>query len=282
MKKNLLSVLATLIFLGGIALLGFPFILSIINENKQAAVVSDYKTAIKEYDKDKMEEERHKAKVYNDNLRGRVELTDPFDTSKGREGSEEYYTLLSVNGGSVMGAIRIPTIDVELPIYHGTDEETLDKGAGHLEKTSLPIGGESTHTVISAHTGSPIAPFFDDLIELKKGDVFLLDVLDETLAYKVDQIQVVLPHEIDDLALVQGKDYATLVTCTPYGINSHRLLVRGERTDYEEDMEQGKHTNEETKTENRLRMIGIISVVLVIIVILVVFIVRRRNRKRCK
>jgi len=165
-------------------------------------------------------------------------LTDPFEANADQTSSGAYHSILNIRGDGMMGYIRIPAISVKLPIYHGTGEDILEKGVGHLEQTSFPIGGESTHTVLSAHTGSPAAELFTNLDKLEKGDLFYLEVLGETLAYRVDQIKVVEPTDIDSLMIESSKDYATLVTCTPYGINSHRLLVRGERTEYIEEQDQ--------------------------------------------
>ena len=150
----------------------------------------------------------------------------------------------------VMGFIKIPCIDVSLPIYHGTSEAVLEIGAGHLQGTSLPIGGESTHSVITGHTGLSSAKLFTDLTELEEGDMFFLNVMGEKLAYKIDQITKVLPEEISNLKIENGKDYCTLVTCTPYGVNTHRLLVRGERTDYVEATEdQSNFEVKKTKSQ---------------------------------
>lgn len=145
---------------------------------------------------------------------------------------EEYYSLLDVNGIGIMGVIRIPKIKVSLPIYHTTDEGVLQVGVGHFTGSSLPVGGESTHCILSGHRGLPSAKLFTDLDQIVEGDVFYLDVLGDTLAYQVDQIQVVLPEEVESLNVVPGEDYVTLITCTPYGVNTHRLLIRGTRIPY--------------------------------------------------
>jgi len=149
------------------------------------------------------------------------------------EPDEEYMACLNIAGDEMMGTVEIPKINIELPIYHTTDETVLERAAGHLEGSSLPVGGESTHAVISAHRGLPSASLFTDLDQLEEGDHFLLHVLDDTLAYEVDKISVVEPEETQDLAVEEGEDLVTLLTCTPYGVNSHRLLVRGHRVPYE-------------------------------------------------
>ena len=176
-----------------------------------------------------------------------------------------------------MGTIRIPKINVTLPIYHGTANETLEKGAGHLENTSLPIGGTGTHAVLSAHSGLPTAALFTDLEKLAEGDLFFLDVLDETLAYRVDQVKVVEPEDTSDLLIDTNADYVTLVTCTPYGINSHRLLVRGVRTEYVETLETEAQT-EQTSGSPWNKPYTVAGIILILLLTLYT-IIRFRKRK---
>ena len=179
------------------------------------------------------EAEWARANAYNEALLPSI-LPDSFAVAEASdEPDEEYMACLNIAGDEMMGTVEIPKIDIELPIYHTTDEEVLEKAAGHLEGSSLPVGGESTHAVISAHRGLPSASLFTDLDQLEEGDHFLLHILDETLAYEVDKISVVEPEETQDLAVEEGEDLVTLLTCTPYGVNSHRLLVRGHRVPYE-------------------------------------------------
>jgi sortase A len=178
---------------------------------------------------------RKQAADYNAALaNGRVKLSDPFEKSGENTLFDDYSVLLCTSSTGIMSYIDIPKIDVFLPVYHGTEANTLENGVGHLEGSSLPIGGESTHCVLSAHTGLNHAKLFTDLTELQNGDLFFLQTLGETLAYEVDQILVVEPYDCSALGVEPGKDYCTLVTCTPYGVNSHRLLVRGKRVPYEE------------------------------------------------
>ncbi len=181
--------------------------------------------------------EMEKARAYNDDLWPTPNPED-FVFLKEEDPSPEYMDCLNVLGDSMMGYISIPKIDIEIPIYHGTDEETLLNAAGHLEGTSLPIGGESTHSVIAAHRGLPGAALFTNLDKMEIGDHFFLHVLDETLAYEVDQINVVEPDDVSDIVIEDGEDLCTLLTCTPYGVNSHRLLVRGHRVELEEEAEE--------------------------------------------
>ena len=181
-----------------------------------------------------------------------------------------------------MGHVNIPEINVNLPIYHGTSEEVLQKGVGHLENTSLPVGGEDTHTVLSGHTGLPSAELFNNLSELEEGDEFYLHILGEVLAYKIDQIKVVEPQETSDLLIDPTKDYATLVTCTPYGVNSHRLLVRGTRIPYVENMENEQITTTSGKAREWLSeyvnvLVVSISTILVVASIWLISIKKRKN-----
>lgn len=185
------------------------------------------------------DKEIEKAIKYNETLvNGNIQLKDPFDEDILSENADEYNSLLNMTDDGVMGFIKIPCIDVSIPIYHGTSEEVLLVGAGHLQGTSLPIGGDSTHSVITGHTGLSSAKLFTDLTELVQGDIFFLYVMGKDIAYEVDDISVIKPTEMDKLRIEKGKDYCTLVTCTPYGVNSHRLLVRGHRIDYKEAVEK--------------------------------------------
>ena len=181
-----------------------------------------------------------------------------------------------------MGYVEIPAIDVKLSIFHGTSDATLQKGIGHLEGSSLPIGGSGTHAILTGHTGLSKAKFFTDLVELKEGDRFYLRILDKTLAYLVDQIKVVEPENTKDLQSISGKDYVTLLTCTPYGVNSHRLLVRGVRTEYhpEEKTEVQDIKKTLTKEQRMLILTAVTSLVTVLLLICIVWVVRRKRRQK--
>ena len=222
-----------------LCLILYPYISNYLFENRTDGIVSAVEAQSESAEANQYDEDIEAAKAYNENIvTGKIKLKDPFDENAEDEDTKEYKSLLNMTEDGVMGFIKIPSIDVSLPIYHGTSEETLEKGAGHLQGTSLPIGGPSTHTVITGHTGLSSAKLFTDLIELEEGDIFFLNVMGEKMAYKIDQIQKVLPKDIDSLTIEDGKDYCTLVTCTPYGVNTHRLLVRGVRTDYQEATEE--------------------------------------------
>ena len=246
MKNKIINIFLVLILLCGIGVLSYPFISNILQDRKQDQILTEYNEEMEKLPDAEIEEAKEKAKQYNDSLSNTVVISDPFDPDAADDMSADYISALNLEKNGIMAYIEIPRIDVYEPVYHGTSEEVLAKGVGHLEGTSLPIGGESTHTVLSGHTGLPEAEIFTKLESVKEGDIFLIHVLNETLAYKVDQIKVVEPNESGDLEIIDGKDYCTLVTCTPYAINSHRLLVRGERTEYKG--EQDKQTKNQMQT----------------------------------
>ena len=212
-KRIVPLVLAGCIFLGGCALLAYPKASQWLNDLHQSEVIADYSSAVDGLDDEEAEKELQRAADYNRELTNTVSLTDPF-TAEG-----------------VMGYIEIPKIDVLLPIYHGVSSGVLSKGIGHLPETSLPVGGESTHCVLAGHSGMSNARLFTDLPKLENGDVFYLHIYTKTLTYTVDQVKKVLPTDTSDLTIVDGEDYVTLVTCVPIAVNSHRLLVRGTRTE---------------------------------------------------
>lgn len=240
MKQKILTILAILVFLAGISLLAYPVVSNLLYEKEQEELMEHYDSiAGEKITADEQAEELQECRDYNRGLlQGGVLLTDPFDMSQLDPSALPYAGLLNVDEEGGMAYLRIPAIDVELMIYHGTEEEVLQKGVGHLQGSSLPVGGAGTHCVLSAHTGLNDKKLFTDLDQLENGDLFYIHVLGEILAYQVDQIRVVLPEETEDLKINTREDYVTLVTCTPYGINTHRLLVRGTRVPYEEEREQ--------------------------------------------
>lgn len=237
MKKYLPIIIIVLLFLGGAGLVLYPVVSSWYMGRHQGQVIADYDAEAAKLSQAQMEEELEKARRYNESLLGNVVLTDPFNAEGLEEQNTEYEDLLNIGGDGVMGSVEIPGQDIYLPIYHGTDSVSLEKGAGHLQNSSLPVGGKGIHAVISGHTALPTAELFTDLDQVEKGDVFYIHILKETLAYRVYDIETVLPEQVESLGIVQGRDLVTLVTCTPYGINSHRLLIHAERTVY--DGEQG-------------------------------------------
>lgn len=234
MKRKISTIIILVFFLAGLSLLLYPFVANQWNNYRQKQLISDYdeqiaqKEAAGEID---YGAEWSRARAYNEALLPSV-LPDSFANAAQGEGEEEYMACLNLNGDGMMGYVQIPKIDVKLPIFHTTDEEVLRQAAGHLEGSSLPVGGRNTHAVLSAHRGLPSAALFTDLDKLGKGDHFFLYILDDVLCYQVDKISVVEPDETQDLAVEGGQDLVTLLTCTPYGVNSHRLLVRGHRIPY--------------------------------------------------
>lgn len=220
------------------SLMAYPYLSNYLFEHRADSRIHAAKQSAEDLDDQERQAARAEAEAYNQEIaEGGVTLTDPFAEEERKTMTEQYQRLLSINGDGVMGSIEIPSIQVSLPVYHGTSEEVLKRGVGHLEGTSLPVGGESTHTVLTGHTGLSHAKLFTDLEELEKGDIFFLYVLGDRLAYRVIRTEVVLPEEVDALYVEKGKDLCTLVTCTPYGVNSHRLFVCGERTGYKEAAE---------------------------------------------
>lgn len=221
-SNTIINILLVLILLAGLSLLLYPSVSDYWNSFHQSRAIVQYAEQVSLLDEDQYEELWTSATDYNASLLERANSYILSDTQK-----EQYEELLNVSGIGVMGYIEIPSIDCSLPIYHGTEESVLQTAIGHLEWTSLPVGGESTHCVLSGHRGLPSAKLFTNLDKLVEGDVFMLRILDEVLTYEVDQILIVEPQETAELQIVEGQDYCTLVTCTPYGINTHRLLVRG-------------------------------------------------------
>lgn len=231
------------------ALIGYPFLSNWLFEHETKSIAEQVVSEGADMPDEARQEELARAQEYNKALaNGHVVLTDPFKELQNREDLPDYETLLNLSGDGSMGTVEIPKIEVNLPIYHGTAEEVLRKGAGHLVGSSLPVGGPGTHSVITGHTGLSSARLFSDLTELEEGDVFFLHVLGETLAYQIDNISVVLPSDLSELSIIPKEDHCTLVTCTPYGINSHRLLVRGTRTELKEAQEIAVHTDPVSST----------------------------------
>jgi len=243
MKKHSGTILLVLIFFVGLAVMLYPTISDYINQRNQTRVVNSYAQQVDGLSDADYTAYFDAADVFNQEI-----AADP-DALYHADHFSTYSTTLDVTGTGIMGYITIPRIGVELPIYHGTSDAVLQVAAGHLEGTSLPVGGESTHAVISAHRGLPSAKLFTNLDQLEVGDTFTITVLDRVLTYEVDQISIVLPTETDNLKVVDGKDYVTLMTCTPYGINSHRLLVRGRRIETPDKLKHIRVTADAIKIE---------------------------------
>jgi len=232
MRKLILPVGFALIFLIGLSVLLYPLISSTVNSITQTTIANNYMTGLKKFSEKDLSDVLEAAQEYNRRLRFK---DDRFMFSD--EDTKEYFRLLNPNNNGIMGVLEIASINVNLPIYHGTDEGVLQVGAGHFEGSSLPVGGPSTHSSITGHTGLPSSVMLNKLDTMVKGDTFVLKILNDVLTYKVDQILIVEPTDTGSLAIETGKDYCTLITCTPYGINSHRLVVRGYRIGNAEESE---------------------------------------------
>lgn len=251
MKKKLANMIFVMVFLVGLSLLLYPFISNEWNAYRQSRLLTQYDKVIEEINEEAAIDytaEYERAKAYNEALLPHV-LPDAFALAAlDEEPDPEYLACLNLAGDGMMGYIEIPRIKIKLPIFHTTNTDVLNQAAGHLEGSSLPIGGDTAHSVISAHRGLPSAALFTDLDQLKEGDHFLIGVLDQILCYEVDLITVTEPTDTSALAVEEGKDLVSLMTCTPYGVNSHRLLVRGHRVPYEQAMEQVKEEMRNTES----------------------------------
>ena len=244
MKKKAGNLVICIIFLAGLSLLLYPFVANQWNNYRQKQLISGYEQVVSEKEAAEgidYDAERKKAEDYNEALLPCV-LPDSFALAESSGVDPVYMNTLNIAGDEMMGSVEIPKINIKIPIYHTTEEDVLNKGAGHLEGSSLPVGGANTHAVISAHRGLPSASLFTDLDQMKVGDHFLLHVLDETLCYEVDKISVVKPDDTSALAVEDGQDLVRLLTCTPYGVNTARLLVRGHRVPYVEEEVQEEKT----------------------------------------
>lgn len=240
MKRFVIPCLIALVFLAGISIVFYPMVSNLLYETNQSHVLAQYDESIAQTEQEKLDAELLAAQEYNRSLlESEAFLTDPFDPELVLDPTvAPYADLLNVEGDGIMGYVEIPRISVNLPIYHGTTAQVLEQGIGHLQNSSLPVGGESTHTVLTGHTGLAGKRLFTDLSQLEEGDVFYLHILGDTLAYQVEEIYIVDPDQTEYLVVEPGRDLATLVTCHPYGINTHRLLVQGSRIPYEQALEQ--------------------------------------------
>lgn len=277
MKKKWMSRLMTLlivvVFVAGLSFLLYPTVSNLWNQAHQSRAIATYTEQVEKLDDSSNKEMLKAARKYNKEL---LKKADHWKLSK--KDKKKYESLLDVSGTGIMGYIEIPKIDCSLPVYHGTDEGALQIAIGHLEGSSLPVGGKSSHCVLSGHRGLPSARLFTDLDQMEDGDTFILNILGHKLAYEVDQIKVVLPEEMSDLEIKEGKDLCTLVTCTPYGINTHRLLVRGHRVKYVETKVQEQKKVSKPKTDTRPVIAGAVAGAVVLFII--IFAVRRRRKHR--
>ena len=272
-KGNFTTLLLILVLLAGLSLLLYPSVSDYWNSVHQTRAIATYAEEVANLNQDQYDEIWAAAESYNVSLTNRVNAYLLSDAQK-----EEYQQLLNVSGLGVMGYIEIPSIDCSLPIYHGTEESVLQIAVGHLEWSSLPVGGESTHCVLSGHRGLPSAKLFTNLDKLREGDIFLLRILDEVLTYEVDQILIVEPQEVGALQIVEGQDYCTLVTCTPYGINTHRLLVRGHRIDNIEEAKTVRVTADAVQIEPLL-VAPIVAIPILLLLLILLLLPKRPKTK---
>ena len=274
MKNKIKIIICVLIFAAGLSVLLYPAVSNYLHQRHQMGVIDDYREQTEKMSQEQIEALKNDARRYNERLADIAINGSASETSS----DLEYQNLLNISG-DVMAYITIPVCDISLPIRHGCGEEVLQKSAGHIPESSLPIGGENTHAVITAHRGLPSAKLFTNIDSLKEGDLFFIHGVDETLAYKVDQIKVVLPDDISYLQITPGKDYVTLVTCTPYGINTHRLIVRGERTEYIREVEE-EQVADAKKKYNKTVILYVIGIIAAILVMLIVYFIRKRLIKQ--
>ena len=281
-KKGLAKLIFFLIFCLGLGALAFPLVSQYLHYRASLVEVKVFDQAVKKLTDKEIEERIRLAQAYNDALYHGTnqvagDLSDPFSKAEQEAGIKEYARMLEVN--EQIGYVSIPKISQELPVFAGTNEEVLQKGVGHLEGTSLPVGGNNSHAVITAHRGLPNARLFTDLNELAIGDYFYFHNLSETLAYQVDDLKTIKPEEVEHLEVVPGHDYLTLLTCTPYMINSHRLLVRGHQVPYDPAVEEKQLT--EHRDNNRYRILFYLTLAcLVTVLIFVFFGWLKRHKKR--
>lgn len=272
MRKHFSTFLLIFVFFLGLSLLLYPSVSDYWNSFHQTRAIANYAEQVANLGNDAYDQLWEEAKAYNQSLLGRDNAYLLSEAQKA-----EYERLLDVSGLGIMGYIEIPSIDCSLPIYHGTEESVLQIAVGHLEWTSLPVGGMSTHCVLSGHRGLPSAKLFTNLDKLIVGDTFLLRVLDEVLTYEVDQILIVEPQETGGLQIVEGQDYCTLVTCTPYGINTHRLLVRGHRIENAAEAKTVRVTADAIQIEPLI--VAPVVAVPMLLILLIALLVPKRRRK---
>lgn len=290
MKRKIFSILFGILFLAGFGILAYPTVSNQWNTYRQSKLISNYKEVTKNIDTEDFEKEWAKAEHYNDSITVNQPMSgDVFNESGKEDKNSAYWNVLNLSGDGIMGYISIPKINVELAIYHGTSDDVLQTGVGHIEGTKLPIGGEGNHTVLAAHRGLPSARLFTDLDQLVEGDKFYIHILDQVLAYQVDQILPMVDKDDTEaleqaMQIEEGQDYVTLFTCTPYGVNTHRLLVRGTRVEYngEEDTPQTPAESVKNIVQDYYMFFLIGGVAVTVIAIGVIRICMNRKRRKKK
>lgn len=277
-KRVLRRYIIPVIFVIGVLIFFYPIIGNWLSTKDHYEVISRHNEVLAQMSEEEKEKEKEKAKNYNESITERdIPIVDPFsDDVEEQVESKSYYNVLNI--GEAMGTIEIPSIDVNLPIYHGISEKVLSQGIGHLSNSSLPIGGLGTHAALTGHRGLPSSKLFRDLDKLEINDVFYIHTLDETLAYKVDKIDIVLPTETNWLEIHEDKDYVTLITCEPYMINTHRLLVRGERVPYD-PVEKASVTPKGKDEIQKIELGLFIGGIVLLIIFFMIFVFRMKQRK---
>ena len=279
MKKGrrFTTILLVIIILAGLSLLLYPTVSDYINSITFHEAIIDYRSRVEDLDRSEYERIMADARAYNEELARRSVIVTSLDD----EQREVYNSMLDVTGTGIMGYIEIPKINISLPIYHGATDAVLQSGVGHLEGSSLPIGGEGTHALLSAHRGLPSAKLFTNIDQLVEGDVFTVRVMNEAMTYEVDQITVVLPYEVENLRIEPDQDYCTLITCTPYGVNSHRLLVRGHRIETpagDTPLIDNQRMTINPYTWSLTTLLIVLGSILVLIIVTVIVIVKLRRK----
>lgn len=276
-KENIPFIFFTLLFLIGLGIMLYPVVSNALSQISYSETISSYEQSVSDENSSLYQSMIQEAVHYNEKLTT-SSIVDVFSDPE-ITNSEEYMDILNLNRDGVMGYISIPKIDIKIPIYHGTSSEVLSKGVGHLEGSSFPVGGESTHAILSAHRGLPSARLFTDLDQLEVGDKFYIYILDQVYTYQVDQVLVIEPSETEALQIQDGKDLVTLVTCTPYGVNTHRLLVRGERVEELAEQVIESESNRDLTINDYVLYIGLFgAIVLVLVTIIIVWKIHRKNR----
>lgn len=287
-NKKWIVAAALVVFLIALGVTLYPLLSDWYVTRHESVLRTEYLEHVEQLDDGTLAEEWDAAAKYNEMIMPGAHDEGAFSSEALLAASEGYEELLNISGNGIMGYVEIPKIGLTLPIWHGSEADTLENGVGHLQGSSLPVGGDSTHSVLTAHSGMAGRKMFSDLDQLNVGDVFYLQVLDETLAYQVDQVRTVLPYETEELQILSGKDLCTLVTCTPFGVNTHRLLIRGTRIPYEEataieaETVSGNEPSASTWRQQYVKsvLISIAIALLPLFVILLVLITRRKRRKK--
>lgn len=287
-RKLIPTITAAVCFLASICIMLYPAVSSYVNEKYRSEIHTAYEEVIEQADSTELLQAKELAVAYNQSIIPGTAMGNAYSHEALLAASEDYDAQLNLTGDGLMGYVEVPKINVNLPIYHGTNPETLDRGVGHLLGSSLPVGGESTHTILTGHSGMASQRLFTDLEQLEMGDVFYVHVLGETLAYQVDSINTVLPYDTSLLGISQGEDYCTLVTCTPVTVNTHRLLVRGTRIPYEEaqEVQEEIEITEEPQTSNWEEQymlgiwLGILAALIVALIVILIMLYRRKHPRR--